>query len=625
MFFLKKFEFSSLFYCINSIIFVFYTSLMKTWLPITKKELRNRISDELDVILISGDAYVDHPSFGTAVIGRWIEYLGYKVAIVPQPNWQDDLRDFKKFGKPKYFFGVTAGNMDSMVNHYTAFKRLRSNDAYTPGGDAGFRPDYASVVYSKILKNIYPDVPVILGGVEASMRRLSHYDYWSDEVKSSILMDSGADMLVYGMGEEPISIILDKLSKGVDFKEITDVPSTAYVSKDISGLEDALFLPSHEECKSSKQTFAEAFKTFEINSNTLSDRVLVQETSGKYVVVNRAYNYSNQNIDAYYDLPYTRLPHPKYAKRGSVPAWEMIKNSVNIHRGCFGGCSFCAIAAHQGKFIQNRSEKSIINELKIIASMPDFGGHISDLGGPSANMYCMQGFDLEQCQTCKRASCIFPNICHNLNKSHENLNKLYEQASKVKGIKNITIGSGVRYDMLFPQLNQKGNNSYKLYVDRLLSNHVSGRLKVAPEHTEDSVLNLMRKTSIKNYNEFNQYFKAHNNRFGKRQQLIPYLISNHPGATENDMINMAIWLKENNIRPEQVQDFTPTPMTLSTTMYYCEFDPYTKKRLNVVKSIPKRRELHALFFYYKPESRRDITRILRRNGRESEAKLLFGR
>lgn len=600
---------------------------MKKWLPITAKESKQNGYSEMDVILISGDAYVDHPSFGTAIIGRWIEYLGYKVAIIPQPNWQDDLRDFKKFGIPRLFFGVSAGNMDSMVNHYTAFKRLRSDDAYTPGGKAGFRPDYASVIYSKILKILYPDIPVIMGGVEASMRRLTHYDYWSDIVKPSILIESNADMLVYGMGEKAIQRVIEELEKGNSISQINNIPQTAVVKESIilEKYKDYINLPSHEECLKSKTNYATAFTIFEEESHKIHPKGLIQKYENKYVVVNPSEpETETYSIDKYYNLPFTRLPHPKYLKRGTIPAWEMIKHSVNIHRGCFGGCSFCAISAHQGKYIQNRSEKSILKEVETISQMEDFKGHITDLGGPSANMYKMQGKNLEICQKCKRASCLFPSVCPNLSTNHSDLINLYDKSAKVKGIKKITIGSGIRYDLFLNRPKSENiENSHDKYLEVILTRHVSGRFKVAPEHTQKSVLDKMRKPGIELYENLQSHFGQISHAHHINIQLIPYLISNHPGSDFDDMIEMAIWLKKNNIKPEQVQDFTPTPMTYSTTMYYCGFDPYTKEKITVQRDIQKRKEQQVLFFYYKRENRKHITSVLHKYNKMKIGKRLL--
>lgn len=560
---------------------------MQKWLPITAKEVERLGWTELDVILISGDAYVDHPSFGAAMIGRWIEYLGYKVAIIPQPNWQDDLRDFKKFGKPKLFFGITSGNMDSMVNHYTAFKRLRSDDAYTPGGTSGFRPDYAVEVYSKILKSIYPDVPVIIGGIEASMRRLTHYDYWSDSLKPSVLLSSKADLLVYGMGELTIKEILNRLKKGETINELDNIPQTALIKgkKSLEKYSNYILLPSHEACIKSKIEYAKSFCLFETESHKMYPNGLIQQHGDKFIVVNPSKEVVDEKMmDSFYDLNFTRRPHPKYSKRGVIPAWEMIKNSVTIHRGCFGGCSFCAISAHQGKFISNRSEESILKELKLVSSDSSFSGHITDLGGPSANMYNLKGINPLLCEKCHRASCLFPNVCKNLLTDHSSLIQLYKKSAAINGIKKITIGSGIRYD-LFINRPQEENVRFKHdeYFETVLKKHVSGRLKVAPENTEARLLKRMRKPGIKMYETLQNKFQRINLKHHLNCQLIPYFISNHPGSELTDMANMAVWLKNQNIKPEQIQDFTPTPMTYSTTMYYCGFDPYTNESLSVQK------------------------------------------
>lgn len=600
---------------------------MSNWLPITVKEIEKLGWSQADVILISGDAYVDHPAFGTAMIGRWIEYLGYKVAIIPQPNWRDDLRDFKKFGAPKLFFGVTSGNMDSMVNHYTAFKRLRSDDAYTPGGIAGFRPDYATEVYTKILKSLYPEVPVILGGVEASMRRLTHYDYWSDSLKPSILESSRADMLVYGMGEITIKNILEQLSKGHPINTLENILQTAII-KDKSKLENYsnyIFLPSHEACRKSKKEFAKSFILFETESHKLKPTGLIQQNGDHLIIINPPNPPSlESDMDLFYDLPFTRLPHPKYQKRGSIPAWDMIKNSITIHRGCFGGCSFCAISAHQGKFISSRSEQSILKELNTISNHSDFSGHITDLGGPSANMYKMKGQNLEICTKCKRASCLFPSVCKNLCTDHSPLIELYRKASAIKGIKKITIGSGIRYDLFInrPLQEDKPFKHFE-YFETLIKNHVSGRLKVAPENTEEKVLKLMRKPNILLYEALNKQFIKINSKHNLNYQLIPYLISNYPGNCFDDTVNTALWLKNHNIKPEQIQDFTPTPMTNSTTAYYCGFDPYTNETINVLKDVTERKKNQTLFFYYKKENKSAITSILRKNNRADAIKKLF--
>ena len=576
------------------------------WLPTTKKEVEKHGWDELDVIIFSGDAYVDHPSFGHAVIARIIENEGFRVAIVPQPNWKDDLRDFKKLGKPRLFFGVTAGCMDSMVNHYTANKRLRSNDAYTPGGKAGFRPDYATIVYSKILKKLYPDIPIIIGGVEASLRRVTHYDYWSDKLKPSILCESDADILVYGMGEMAIRQILYLLDKNIPVSSLNTIPQTAFLlsEKDIISKNknrETFELASHEDCLKDKKIFATNFKIIEQESNKIHPRRLIQKTGKQTLVINPPFPVmTEKEIDASFDLPFTRLPHPKYKKRGVIPAYEMIRHSVNLHRGCFGGCSFCTISAHQGKFVTSRSEKSILKEVDKITRMPDFKGYISDLGGPTANMYKMEGNDISICEKCKRPSCIFPDICKNLNTNHKPLIDIYRKTASFTKIIKAFVSSGIRYDILVGKSEQDSRkNSYDEYIKQLIVHHVSGRLKVAPEHTSGKVLKQMRKTSFKYFVEFKKIFDRINQKNKLNQQLVPYFISSHPACTPEDMAELAAETKKLGFKLEQVQDFTPTPMTLSTAIYYSGYDPYTLKPVYTAKTQKQKLEQQRYFFWYK--------------------------
>jgi uncharacterized radical SAM protein YgiQ len=604
---------------------------LKSWLPITRDEMLARGWDEVDVVIISGDAYVDHPAFGTAVIARVIENAGFTVAIVPQPNWKDDLRDFRKFGKPRLCFAVAAGNMDSMVNHYTAGKRLRSDDAYTPGGKAGFRPDYATVVYSQILKKIYPDVPVVIGGIEASMRRLAHYDYWSDTLKPSILIDSGADLLVYGMAEKGIVAILKRLNENPEVGWITEIPQTGFVVpeaavKEFDNKVNSITLPSYTACLKDKKAFGESFKHIEQESNKASAKRLIQPSGDKSVIINPPFPLmTSKELDAVYALPYTRLPHPKYKKRGPVPAYEMIRHSVTLHRGCFGGCAFCTLSAHQGKFISSRSEKSILNEVKAITEMPDFSGNVSDLGGPSANMYKMQGFDLDICEKCKRPSCIFPTICNNLNTDHKPLTSLYKQAAAIKGIKKIYVGSGIRYDMLIGRrIEEDKRFGLTDYTRNLVKNHVSGRLKVAPEHTSDHILKIMRKPSFKLFHQFKQTFDKLNSEEGLKQQIIPYFISSHPGSDLNDMAHLACETRELGFHLEQVQDFTPTPLTLASAIYYSGIHPYTGEQVYTARSKQEKEDQRKFFFWYKPENRQWIRQSLAKMGESGLADRLLG-
>lgn len=582
-----------------------------SFLPITLDEVRRLGWQEVDIVLVSGDAYVDHPSFGTAVIGRTLEAAGYKVAIIPQPNWRDDLRDFRKFGRPRLFFGVTSGCMDSMVNHYTAARRLRHDDAYTPGGEAGFRPDYATYVYTRILKQLYPDVPVVIGGIEASMRRLAHYDYWSDSLKPSILIDTHADLLVYGMGERVIVQIADALSRGERIESLHRFPQTAFVESGHPDVErsqpspDSIILHSFEDCQKSKRKEAENFHHIEVESNKIEAATLVQPHGDRMVVVNPpAPPFSEEELDRSFDLPYTRLPHPKYRKRGPISAYEMIKFSVNSHRGCFGGCAFCTISAHQGKQIVSRSERSIMAEVDKIAQMPDFHGTLSDLGGPSANMYRMGGKNKEQCRKCARYSCIQPNHCPNLDSDHTHLVELYRKVCAHPSVKHLFVGSGIRYDLFTEQ-----NGGFD-YFREVVQHHVSGRLKVAPEHTSPAVLKVMRKPPFEMFLRTKQQFDDICRRSGLRYQLIPYFISSHPGCRLGDMADLAVQMKQLGYRLEQVQDFTPTPMTLATEMYYTGINPETMEPIYVATNPNDKKEQNLLFFYYKKELQADIRRIL---------------
>ena len=592
------------------------------WLPTTKKEVELRGWDELDVIIFSGDAYVDHPSFGAAVIGRILEAEGLRVAIVPQPNWRDDLRDFKKLGRPRLFFGVSAGCMDSMVNKYTANKRLRSDDAYTPDARPDMRPEYPSIVYTQILKRLFPDVPVFLGGIEASMRRLTHYDYWQDRVRPSILVDSGADLLIYGMGEKPIVELTRRLMEG---RPLDDVPQTAYLAREVSPVEGDITLYSHEECLKDKKKEAANFRHIEEESNKYAAARILQKVGKQLVVVNPPHPpLTTEELDHSFDLPYTRLPHPKY-KGKRIPAYDMIKHSVNIHRGCFGGCAFCTISAHQGKFIVSRSKESILREVKAVMELPDFKGYLSDLGGPSANMYRMQGTNLDLCKKCKRPSCIHPKVCPNLNTDHRPLLDIYHAVDALPGIKKSFIGSGVRYDLLLHESKDpKVNQSTREYIRELIARHVSGRLKVAPEHTSDRVLSVMRKPPFAQFETFKKIFDRINQEEGLRQQLIPYFISSHPGCHEEDMAELAVITKRLDFHLEQVQDFTPTPMTVSTEAWYTGYHPYTLEPVFSAKTQREKLAQRQFFFWYKPEERRNIVNELRRIGRSDLIDKLYG-
>jgi uncharacterized radical SAM protein YgiQ len=613
---------------------------MTDWLPTTKKEVELRGWDELDVILFSGDAYVDHPSFGAAVIGRILEAEGLRIAIIPQPNWRDDLRDFKKLGRPRLFFGISAGCMDSMVNKYTANKRLRSEDAYTPDARPDMRPEYPSIVYTQILKKIYPDVPVVLGGIEASLRRVSHYDYWQDELRKSILVDSGADLLIYGMGEKPIVEMVERMKDTAnaspdkrfftvsDIKELFTISQIAYTCKtsDFASQEGDIRLASHAECLKDKKKQAANFRYVEEESNKYAASRIVQETDKLTVVVNPPYPpMSEQELDRSYELPYTRLPHPKY-KGKRIPAYDMIKFSVNIHRGCFGGCAFCTISAHQGKFIISRSKPSILREVKAVMDLPDFKGYLSDLGGPSANMYRMKGRDESVCMKCKRPSCIHPKVCPNLNTDHRPLLDVYYAIDALPGIKKSFIGSGVRYDLLLHRSKDEATNrSAEEYTRELIVNHVSGRLKVAPEHTSDRTLYVMRKPSFQQFEEFKRIFDRINREEGLRQQLIPYFISSHPGCTEEDMAELAVITKRLDFHLEQIQDFTPTPMTVATEAWYTGYHPYTLEPIFSAKTQREKLAQRQFFFWYKPEERKNIINELRRISRQDLIDKLYGK
>ena len=593
------------------------------FLPTTKKELELRGWDYVDIILFSGDAYVDHPSFGAAVIGRTLESAGYRVAIVPQPDWHGDYRDFKKLGRPRLFFGIAPGCMDSMVNKYTANRRLRSEDAYSPDGRHDLRPEYPTIVYSRILRQLFPDVPIVLGGIEASLRRLTHYDYWQDRLRPGILCDAPADLIVYGMGEKPTVELANRLA--ADSTAVPhDIPQTVYLSAGVTPSATDIVLHSHEECLNDKRMQAENFRHIEEQSNMMHARRLIQPlqpvngntASGLSVVVNPPYPpMTTAELDASFDLPYTRLPHPKY-KGKRIPAYEMIKHSVNIHRGCFGGCAFCTISAHQGKFISCRSKESILKEVKQVVGMADFKGYLSDLGGPSANMYGMHGRNLNACEKCRRPSCIHPQICPNLVTDHSKLLDIYRAVDAVPGVKKSFIGSGVRYDLLLHRSgNEASDQAAMEYTRELICRHVSGRLKVAPEHTSDHVLHLMRKPSFQQFYDFKRLFDRINREEGLHQQLIPYFISSHPGCTESDMADLAVLTKRLDFQLEQVQDFTPTPMTVSTETWYTGYDPYTLEPVFSAKSPRDKLAQRQYFFWYKPEERPHIEQSLRRIGR----------
>lgn len=599
------------------------------FLPTSVKEMKALGWDGVDVVLFSGDAYVDHPSFGAAVLGRILQAEGFKVAIVPQPNWQDDLRDFRKFGAPRLFFGVSAGAMDSMVNHYTANRRKRSDDAYTPGGRHGARPDYPTIVYSKILRELYPDTPIITGGIEASMRRVSHYDYWQNRLRPSILVDCSADMLIYGMGEIPLVEIASRLESGQNIHDIVDVSQTAIIrplSEMPQADSDNIILNSWERCKADKRAQAANFKHLEQQSNRIAGATLWQQHGNRVVRVNPMLPpMTTEQIDRSFDLPYTRLPHPRY-KGKRIPAYEMIRHSINMHRGCFGGCAFCTISAHQGKFIASRSKESILREAKAVTQMPDFKGYISDLGGPSANMYRMGGRDTSICRKCLRPSCLHPKVCPNLNTDHRPLLDIYQAVDALPGVKKSFIGSGVRYDLSMHLTGDREQDaSSRRYNEELIAKHVSGRLKVAPEHTEDRVLAVMRKPSFDLYYDFKRIFDHVNKQYGLKQQLIPYFISSHPGCHEIDMAELAVKTRALDLHLEQVQDFTPTPLTLATEIYYSGIHPYTGERVFTAVTPAEKLAQRKYFFWYDRTYRADIISSLKHMHRPDLIAQLFYR
>ena len=603
---------------------------LSDWLPTTKKEVKLRGWDELDVILFSGDAYVDHPAFGPAVIGRILESYNLRVAIVPQPSVHDNLQDFTKLGTPRLFFAVTAGCMDSMVSNYTASKRRRDKDAYTPNGDKGFRPDYATSVYTKILKEKFPDVPVLIGGIEASLRRVTHYDYWSDKLMPTIIESSGADMLVYGMGEQPLRELVELLQKGVPFSSLRTIKQTAILLKDGEKIPknknwEDVEISSHETCLKDKKAYASNFKIIEQESNKLHARRIFQAIGDKILMINPPFpTMTEKEIDGSFDLPYTRMPHPKYNKRGAIPAYEMIKFSVNIHRGCFGGCSFCTISAHQGKFIASRSKESVLKEVDTLTQMVGFKGYLSDIGGPSANMYQMKGKIQSICDKCIAPSCISPVICSNLDTSHKPLTELYQAVDKHPKVKKSFIGSGIRHDMLVPEFNKNADpKELDAYTEEVMSKHVSGRLKVAPEHTSDPVLKLMRKPSFSYFHKFKDRFDAINKKKKLNLQLIPYFISSHPACEPEDMANLAAETKDMGFQLEQVQDFTPTPMTVATVIYYSGYHPYTLKEIKAPKTKQEKLDQHKFFFWYKKENRKWIKDKLTKVGRVDLLKKLL--
>ncbi|MBQ2525392.1 MAG: YgiQ family radical SAM protein [Bacteroidales bacterium] len=564
-------------------------------IPTSAKEVEALGWDYIDVIMFTGDAFIDHPSFGTAVISRWLQKHGYRVAVVPQPNWRDDLRDFRKLGAPRLYFGVNSGAMDSMVNHYTAGKRLRHDDAYTPEGKAGQRPDYAVTVYTKILKQLYPDIPVVIGGIEASLRRLTHYDYWQDKLLPSILVSSGADYLCYGMGERTMLELTKGIEAGRNLHQLHQIKQIGFYMTGKPKVKDAKILHSFEECCEDKKAFAENFHDIEILANMMYPPVIIEPVGDGYVQINPTYPPATQEeMDDFWDIPYTKQPHPRY-KGKRIPAFDMIKFSINTHRGCFGGCNFCTIAAHQGKFISSRSEASILKEVEDLKKLPGFAGNISDLGAPTANMYGMRGKNEALCKVCKRQSCLFPAPCKNMNRSHERLLKLYHRVDSIKGIRHSYIGSGIRYDLF---LDEKGyvDETSKPYLKELILDHTSGRLKVAPEHTEDKVLYYLGKPTFHLFERLRSEFNQINRDAGRHSEIVPYFISSHPGCEMSDMQKLAKHPALKGLYMDQVQDYTPTPMTTSSVMFYTGLDPRTMKPVFVERDPDKKKRQKSFFF-----------------------------
>jgi uncharacterized radical SAM protein YgiQ len=585
--------------------------------PMSAMEIRERGWDAVDVVFVTGDAYVDHPSFAMAILHRVLEHAGYRVAMLSQPDWHS-CEPWREFGRPRLFFAVSAGNMDSLINHYTANKKVRNDDAYSPGGRIGLRPDRATLAYCQRAREAFPGVPIIAGGVEASLRRLSHYDYWSDAVRRSIVLDSKADIVVYGMGEQAIVEIANRLAAGKAVRDLRDLRGVAYAlgatesreaeARGWSGLgfDSPQLIPSFDEVRADKRKFAEATRIIHTNTNPFNAVALVQYHDRQAVVQTPpALPLSREEMDAIYDLPYTRRPHPRYTE--PIPAHEMIKDSVTIMRGCFGGCTFCSITAHQGRIIQNRSPESVLKEVNKLAADPEFKGVVSDIGGATANMYAMRCSRPEVEAKCKRLSCVHPTICKLLGTDHGPLIDLMRDVRKVEGIRKVLVSSGIRMDLA--QLSSE-------YVRDLAEHHTGGRLKVAPEHTSPRVLEVMKKPSIDNFGTFAEEFsKASKDAGHPRQQIVPYFIASHPGSDLADMIDMALYLKRNGYRPDQVQDFIPAPFDIATCMYYTGIDPFTKKPVNTAKNLRDRKLQRALMQFFKPENYFEVREALIRAGR----------
>ncbi|MFW6306173.1 MAG: YgiQ family radical SAM protein [Bacillota bacterium] len=568
----------------------------KVFLPISKNDVKKRGWKQLDFIIVSGDAYVDHPSFGPAVIGRILENAGYRVGIIPQPDWRG-INDFKRLGKPRLAFLVTAGNMDSMVSNYTVNKNIRREDAYSPGGKTGRRPDRATIVYCNRLKEVYKNIPLIIGGVEASLRRFAHYDYWDDKVRRSIMFDCRADLLIYGMAENQILSTAEALDAGMDIKYIRHIPGTCYIISDLDDLYGYKILPSYREVKNDKEKYAESFKIQEQEQDPIRGNFLVQKHGNRYLVQNPPADPLNQErLDYIFELPYQRDYHPYYENKGGVPAIKEVKFSITSSRGCFGGCSFCALNFHQGRIVRSRSKKSIVKEAKLIASHKDFKGYIHDVGGPTANFRKAACIKQKTKGACKQRQCLTPHVCKDINIDNHEYIDILRTVRNLPGIKKVFIRSGIRFDYLM------ADNNYEKYLREICKHHVSGQLKVAPEHVSTDVLNLMRKPSIKTFDKFRKDFYRINNEIGKEQYLIPYFISSHPGSKLEDAIELAEYLRDIDHHPQQVQDFYPTPGTRSTTMYYTGLDLKNMEEIYVARSIKEKRMQRALLQYHYPHN-----------------------
>ena len=585
-----------------------------SFLPVTIDQVQARGWSGLDVVFVSGDAYIDHPAFGAPLLARWLESHGFRVGIISQPDWRSK-EPFMILGRPRLFFGVSAGAMDSMVAHYTPARKLRHDDAYTPGNRHGSRPNRATMVYTSRLKEAYRDVPVVIGGIEASLRHFVHYDYWEDKVRRSILFDSKADMLIYGMAEQAILEVAQRMDGGERIDQIRTVRGTAFISRCLPETMPYIEIPSFEEVSASKEKFAEAFRAVSLEQNPWSARSVIQSHGGRFMVSNPpALPLSRTEMDAVYALPFEKAPHPQYHEQ--IPAWEQIKNSITSHRGCFGGCAFCAIALHQGKVIQSRSESSILEEISALTAKSWFHGSISDIGGPTANMYGLCCGNHQARQNCRRDSCIHPDICQNLRTGDGPAVSLLRSARRLNGVRHIAVSSGVRFDLLERQPG---------YFEELVGHHVSGLLKIAPEHLCDSVTARMRKPGNKSFERFMARFRESSIKQGKRQHVVPYMISGHPGCTLADMLELALLLKKMGMKVEQVQDFTPTPGTLSTCMFHCGFDPLTGEQLHVARSDREKGLQKSLLLWHLPHEQAKAMAGLKELGREQDADLLWGK